>query len=62
MSIYSGFSTRQQETFYNKITMRAIEMVSDRLISFIRTDPFDDENWYHHLRKIYKYMEIMEAK
>lgn len=62
MSIYSGFGTRQQESFYNKITLRAMEMISDRLIAFIRSDPFDEEAWYFHLRKIYKYMEILESK
>jgi hypothetical protein len=62
MSIYSGFATRQQESFYNKIALRAMEMLSDRLIAFIRSDPFDEEAWYYHLRKIYKYMEILEAK
>ena len=62
MSVYSGFGTRQQETFYNKITMRAIEMMSDRIIGFIKSDPFDDESWYLHLRKIFKYMEILESK
>lgn len=62
MSVYSGFGTRQQETFYNKITLRAMEMLSDRLIAFIRADPFDEESWYYHLRKIFKYMEILESK
>ena len=62
MSVYSGFSTRQQESFYNKISLRAIEMLSDRLIAFIRSDPFDEEAWYYDLRKIYKYMEILEGK
>ena len=62
MSIYSGFGTRQQETFYNKITLRAMEMMSDRIISLLRSDPFDEESWYYHLRKICKYMEILEAK
>lgn len=62
MSIYSGFSTRQQETFYNKITLRAMEMLSDRIIALLRADAFDEESWYHHLRKIFKYMEILETK
>lgn len=62
MSIYSGFATRQQESFYNKITMRAIEMISDRVIAFMRADAFDEETWYFHLKKIYKYMEILETK
>lgn len=62
MSIYSGFGTRQQETFYNKITLRAMEMLSDRIIALIRADTFDEESWYYHLRKIHKYMEILETK
>ncbi|CAI2370205.1 unnamed protein product [Moneuplotes crassus] len=62
MSIYSGFATRQQEGFYNKITLRVMEMISDRLIAFVRADPFDEESWYSHLRKIYKYMEVMERQ
>ncbi|CAI2367822.1 unnamed protein product [Moneuplotes crassus] len=62
MSIYSGFGTRQQEGFYNKIMLRAMEMVSDRLIAFVRGDGFEEESWYFHLRKIFKYMEVMERQ
>ena len=32
MSIYSGFSTRQQETFYDKLTFKLVELVQEKLV------------------------------
>jgi hypothetical protein len=31
MSIYSGFSTRKQETFYNRVLFRALEQLAARV-------------------------------
>jgi hypothetical protein len=36
MSIYSGFSTRQQETFYNKLVERMIQLISFKLLFAIK--------------------------
>jgi len=32
MSVYSGFATRQQETFYNKLLDKMIQLISVKLI------------------------------
>jgi hypothetical protein len=34
MSIYSGFGTRQQETFYNKLIEKVLEVLSDKILKF----------------------------
>jgi len=34
MSVYSGFTTRQQEQFYFKLMERAVQMMSARIVSF----------------------------
>lgn len=34
MSIYSGFATRAQETFYNKLVFKLVEMLQQRVASF----------------------------
>ena len=36
MSIYGGFVTRQQEQFYNRLTHKAIELLSERVISYVK--------------------------
>ena len=32
MSIYSGFATRQQETFYDKLLFKLIELIQDKIV------------------------------
>jgi hypothetical protein len=32
MSVYSGFATRQQESFYNKLNEKLITLLCDRII------------------------------
>ena len=32
MSVYSGFGTRQQESFYNKLLEKALSLLVDRLV------------------------------
>ena len=49
-----------KDTFYNKMLIKTLEMLSDRIIAFSRQDPFDEETWFHHLNKIHKYMNILE--
>lgn len=33
MSVYSGFATRQQETFYNKLVEKLIQLMAERLLA-----------------------------
>lgn len=32
MSVYSGFATRQQESFYNKLLEKALSLLIERVI------------------------------
>ena len=32
MSVYSGFATRQQETLYDKLVEKALQMLSTRVL------------------------------
>jgi hypothetical protein len=34
MSVYSGFGTRQQETFYNKMVEKSLHLLSKWLLQF----------------------------
>ena len=35
MSIYSGFATRAQETFYNKLVFKLIELLQQRVYAYM---------------------------
>jgi hypothetical protein len=43
MSIYSGFATRQQEGFYNKLIEKCFQLMSSRLIAFFKGDQAQDD-------------------
>lgn len=43
MSVYSGFATRQQETFYNKLIEKTLSMLGTRLIYFYKNESIPDE-------------------
>ena len=32
MSVYSGFATRQQESFYNKVVLKLLQIMQDKMI------------------------------
>jgi hypothetical protein len=49
-----------KDSFYNKMLAKTLEMLSDRIIAYIRNDQFDEATWFRHLSKIYKYMNILE--
>jgi len=34
MSVYSGFATRQLEVFYDQLVTKALELISEKLLSF----------------------------
>ena len=67
MSVYSGFVTREQETFYYKLLDRTVLLMSKRLIAFFRNgrsfqmlilldEMYDDRDWVKKMRKIFKFM------
>jgi len=37
MSVYSGFATRQQETFYYKLLFKSVELMGARILAFYNT-------------------------
>ena len=37
-SLFSGFPSQQQETFYNSLLNKAMQMMTDRLISLMTMD------------------------
>ena len=43
MSIYSGFATRNQETFYNKLTEKLVQLLSMKVVSSINGTLMRDE-------------------
>jgi hypothetical protein len=40
MSVYSGFGTRQQETFYNKLLEKSLLLLTKRLLQFFNNGEF----------------------
>lgn len=36
MSVYSGFATRQQESFYNKLLERMVQLLSVKLLQSLK--------------------------
>ena len=65
MSVYSGFTTRQQETFYNKLLQKALVIV---ITKFIEVCPlseagvFTDIKFAKDVRKIYLYLVKMDKQ
>ncbi|CAI2369039.1 unnamed protein product [Moneuplotes crassus] len=49
-----------KDPFYNKMLSKILEMLCDRIIAFKKDEVFDEETWFRHLNKIYKYMNILE--
>jgi len=60
MSVYSGFATRQQETFYNKVLEKSISMMATRLIAYLKGIQTDELRWARQLRKLIKYSYAMD--
>ncbi|CAI2377557.1 unnamed protein product [Moneuplotes crassus] len=61
MSIYSGFATRNQEEFYNKLVQKLISMMSDKIIADLKGKSLPDEHsWSKSITKIHKTLAYME--
>ena len=43
MSIYSGFATRNQESFYNKLIEKLVQLLAEKVISSIKGYFLKDE-------------------
>ena len=42
MSVYSGFTTRKQEYFYDHLTEKLIEILCEKLLGFYHGSTFSD--------------------
>jgi hypothetical protein len=73
MSVYSGFGTRQQETFYNKMIEKSLYLLSKWLLQFFNNGEWastlmdlelvlDEREWAKKIKKIYKFMSVMDQQ
>ena len=60
MSIYSGFAKREQETYYNGLVVKALYLLADRIVAFVRGRVYEDEAWQRYIRKIHRVLLLME--
>ena len=60
MSIYSGFSTRQQENIYGKLCEDLITVLATRVLKALKSEPVDDTIFSRTLVSIYSKMGKME--
>ena len=62
MSIYSGFAKRKQETVYNQLIFKALELLAEYTLQHLRIDVLDEKNasWCKKIIKINKAMAYME--
>lgn len=61
MSVYSGFSTRNQEALYNRLVENLILLLQARVLSSLRNNPRkDDSSWAQKFNNIYSNMKNLE--
>lgn len=75
MSIYSGFATRNQETFYNKLVFKLIEILQQRVLGHLQgcklcityltflsaEQSFDESGFAKKILKIYRTLRKLEG-
>jgi hypothetical protein len=62
MSVYSGFSTRLQETTYNRLTETLIHLLQVRVLCAIRSEPIDDDIWSSKFSSVYAKLSKLEMQ
>lgn len=61
MSIYSGFSTRNQEAQYNRLLENLINLLQTRVLQQLKSSPMpSDQLWYQKFSSIYSNMKNLE--
>ena len=63
MSIYSGFATRQQESFYDKLVFKLIELIQDKIVfQYLPNDSeiFDEKIFARKVVKIFRTLKKLE--
>ena len=53
--LYSGFTTKQQETFYTTLLEKAVVLITSKLVEILPPSNHDMK-FLKHIRKIYKYL------
>ncbi|CDW80875.1 UNKNOWN [Stylonychia lemnae] len=62
MSVYSGFATRQQETFYTKLIEKLIEILQQKVLSAYQLTFFDERMFAKKIVKIHKTLNLLEKQ
>lgn len=62
MSVYSGFSTRAQETHYYKLTEKLIDLLQSKLLFFIKGYNLHDDTWGRQFYAVYRDMAKLELQ
>lgn len=61
MSVYSGFATRNQETYYNKLVEKAMTLMNQKIVCTYKGKLVPDEKaWAKKMMKLHKAMVYME--
>ncbi|CAG9330748.1 unnamed protein product [Blepharisma stoltei] len=60
MSVYSGFSTRLQETQYYKLTENLIYLLQAKILSLAKLISHEDEDWVKQFNITYNQMAKLE--
>jgi hypothetical protein len=58
MSVYGGFTTRHQESVYNDLTLKLLDLMQQRLLEHPALK--EDLVWSHQLSKVVKSMRQLE--
>jgi hypothetical protein len=61
MSVYSGFSTRYQESQYNRLIQKLIDLLQYRVKANIKDFRINDHSWGKQFLSIYQQMAEMEV-
>jgi hypothetical protein len=62
MSIYSGFSTRNQEAQYNRLVENLIALLQAKVLQVLKSSPFNaDQAWGQKFNLIYSAMKGLEV-
>ena len=62
MSVYGGFATRLQESQYSGLICKVVSLLERRIVSGIRGESLDVEQWGLAFMSVYKGMRRMEEQ
>ena len=47
---------------HDKLIEKSYGMIVDKLVSFLRINPSKDDKFFRHVRKIHKYLMMLESE